>query len=131
MCLTSLELCKQGENVILELYILFIVIALTIIAVGLFSTEQVYAILGLCFLFYLGFILNAGTLQIQTSTNISTTTINSTDYSIVTPIYTYYNDNVSNWFGRYMMIGSGLGLVAVISSLAGFKFKKRDNENEP
>lgn len=113
---------------ILELYILFIVIALTIIAVGLFSTEQIYTILGLCFLFYLGFILNSGGLEIQTSTNITTLTLNSTDYSVVTPIYSYYNNSLSNWFGRYLMIGSGLGLITVIVSLSGFKFKRKEQD---
>lgn len=118
----------------LMLYALLLGLSLVIITVGLFSkNEGVYAILGFAFLFYCGLILNNGMVEypIGSSHNVTYSYLTNTttvDFTTETSVdsYSVFNDSYSSWFGRFLMIGSFLGFIAVISELTGFKWGKNE-----
>ena len=114
---------------IIELYVLMVIISLVAIAVGLFvPAESVYAILGFSFFFVAGIILLTGNVYVHNGSNITTTSINSTAYTLIEPISTPATDSYSQWFGRFMAIGGGLGFAACMVMLRGIKRKEENEE---
>ena len=95
----------------LELYTLFLVLAIVLIGVGLFQKEGVHAIIGFSFLFVLGVILmggsgiaiGAGELTQMTGQNITTVspTLTTVDY-----VYAPITDATTIWIGRLIAIGA-------------------------
>jgi len=117
--------------VILEVYTLFLVLAILLIGVGLFQKEGVHAIIGFSFLFVLGVILmggggiaiGAGEVEYATGQNI--TIVNST-HTIIDYVYAPLTDATTIWMGRLLAIGAVAGFVGVLVELPFFGRKKKD-----
>ena len=115
----------------LEVYTLFLVLAIVLIGVGLFQKEGVHAIIGFSFLFVLGIILmggggiaiGAGEVTQMTGQNV--TMVNST-LTVVDYVYEPISDATTVWMGRLLAIGAMAGFVGVLVELPFFGRRKKD-----
>lgn len=113
---------------ILEVFTLFVILALILIGVGLFQKETVFSIIGFSFFFVLGVVLFGGvgsivgTVEYQVGENI--TMVNDT-LTTVSYDYVPLNDGTTLWFGRFLAMAGAFGIVFTLFRLPSFVERRR------
>lgn len=111
---------------ILGLYAVLVGISLVLIIIGLNKpSESAQALTGFFFLFLLSLVILNGNLEYETGENI-TYTYNSGNLTNSMKLYTYdsFTGSDSKTIGYYMALGSGVGFIGVLFSLANTKWGK-------
>lgn len=106
---------------IFELFIAFIILSCILVFLGYYTTPsiKVLAVLGFATLFFLGLLLQFGSVTQQTgfvedySYNLTT---NDTQSIMTSYSYEVINDSTSVWIGRWLSIVSVLSVALVFSS---------------
>ena len=109
-----------------DVYLLLMLLSLAVVGYGLFHKEGWYAILGFSFLFYMGIILMSGGLTVESGVNV--TSVNAS-FTTISYNHDMVDDSYTRWFGRFIAMGSALGLATVFFMLKSF-YGKGANSDE-
>lgn len=113
---------------ILTLFIVLMLIALSLIIISILTKEGVFSIIGFIFIFFLSvFVFMPGNLTIPSGSNVNLTISGSSVTGTITDSYTDFNDTTSQWFGRWLAIISAIGLV--LSLIEYTRLLRRDDTN--
>jgi len=105
---------------ILELFVVFVVLALIAIGLGYFTGDDFHAFIGLFFLFLLSTVLVSGSLQVRHGdTAFTNASINTT---VTTYDYASVNDSYTKNFGIFLGIAAGFGMAM---SFYNYRRKKK------
>ena len=118
---------------ILTVFIVLVVLAVIAAGLGLTLDEPYFTLVGLFFLFNLSVLLMAGSLEVPSGENITTTysyvndTLDETQ-EVMTYTYTNFISASSWWYGFLLALASGFGAFALFWNLKAAYQEKKEGE---